>query len=183
MSLTVTQSNGGNFKPHPEGIHPAICVDVVDLGMQEQTFQGQTKIVQKCKIIFETEQETDEGVKMTISKNFTLSLHPKASLNKFLSKWRGKDIGEGENIDLEKLIGVCATLVIAENQNPATGKRYTSIDAISKPTKKIVASGNYNAAETRKRLAEWAAKNGKTIVETKPQPSDNDGGNVDDVGF
>jgi len=37
----VLQCNeGGNFEPHPEGIHPDVCVGVLDLGLVETEFQG-----------------------------------------------------------------------------------------------------------------------------------------------
>ena len=39
MSNMVLQCNeGGNFEPHPEGIHPAVCVDIMDLGLVETEF-------------------------------------------------------------------------------------------------------------------------------------------------
>ena len=31
MSMVLQCKDGGDFKPHPEGIHPAVCVDVIDL--------------------------------------------------------------------------------------------------------------------------------------------------------
>jgi len=188
MSLTLTQNSGGNFTPHPEGIHHAVCVDVIDLGFQNQTFQGETKVVQKIKVVFETECKTEDDKAMTISKNFTASLHPKATLNKFLSKWRGKEIADGENIDLQKLISASCTLVISESTNELTGKKFTGIDAVSKPTKKLTPSGDYNAETTRKKIFDWMAKNGTVIAapqqkQSQAEPSDNDGGNVDAPGF
>ena len=57
MSNLVLQCKESNdFKPHPEGIHPAICVDVIDLGLVETDFQGQKKMVNKVKLVFESEQ-------------------------------------------------------------------------------------------------------------------------------
>src|SRR6185369_5138571 len=68
-------------KPHPEGIHPAVCVDVIDLGLVEVEFQGQRKIVNKVKVMFETEQKGEDGKNCNVSRNFTASLHPKAKLS------------------------------------------------------------------------------------------------------
>ncbi len=157
MSLTLRSKAGGDFVPHPEGIFPAVCLDVIDLGLQPQEFNGEKKSVQKIKIIFETNQKGADGKEMSISKNFTASLHPKAKLNAFLSKWRGRPIAEGEDIDLTKLPGASCTLVIGKGVNTA-GKEYTGIDAISKPTQKLTPSGNYDQADTRKRVLEWADK-------------------------
>ena len=158
MSNMVLQcKDSGDFKPHPEGIHPAICVDVMDLGLVETEFQGQRKLVNKVKLVFESEQKTEEGKHCTVSKNFTASLHPKAKLAEFLGKWRGRPVVPGETIDLAKLPHACCTLVISHQQNKA-GKTYASIDAVSKPTKKLTASGGYDPAAARQRSAEWKAK-------------------------
>ena len=156
-NLTLTSKDGGDFKPHPEGIHPAACVDVMDLGLVETEFQGQKRMVNKVKLVFESEQRGEDGKPCTVSKNFTASLHPKARLAEFLGKWRGRPVVPGETIDLAKLIGASCTLVISHQQN-MVGKTYASIDAVSKPTKKVTPSGTYDAAATRQRYADWKAK-------------------------
>jgi hypothetical protein len=163
-NLTLTCKDSGDFKPHPEGIHPAICVDVMDLGLVETEFQGQRKIVNKVKVVFESEQKTEDGKNCIVSKSFTASLHPKAKLAEFLGKWRGRPVLPGETIDLARLLGACCTLVISHQQN-LVGKTYASIDAISKPTKKLAMSGHYDPAAARLRYAEWKAKQGNGRVE------------------
>ena len=158
-NLVLQCKESSDFKPHPEGIHPAICLDVIDLGLQETEFQGERRMVNKVKLVFESEQKTDDGKACTISKNFTASLHPKAKLAEFLGKWRGRPVLPGESIDLAKLIGACCTLVISHQQN-MVGRTYASIDAVSKPTRKVVPSGTYDPAAVRQRIAEWQAKQG-----------------------
>ena len=159
MSLVLESKAGGDFKPHPEGIHPAVCVDVIDLGLVETDWQGERRLVNKVRLVFETEQRNEEGKNCIISKSFTASLHPKAKLSEFLGKWRGRPVLVGESIDLAKLIGAWCTLVISHQQN-AVGRTYASIDAISKATKKVVPSGHYDPALARQRIAEWKAKQG-----------------------
>jgi hypothetical protein len=157
MALVLESKAGGDFKPHVEGIHPAVCVDVIDLGLVETEFQGQRRLVNKVRLAFETEQRNEDGKNCVISKTFTASLHPKAKLAEFLGKWRGRPVVPGETVDLAKLIGACATLVISHQQN-MVGRTYASIDAVSKPTKRLVASGGYDPALARQRIAEWKAK-------------------------
>ena len=53
---------------------------------------------------------------------------------------RGRPVLPGETVDLGKLIGACCTLVISHQQN-MVGKTYASIDAVSKPTRKVAPSG------------------------------------------
>ena len=156
-NLTLTCKDSGDFKPHPEGIHPAVCVDVMDLGLVETDFQGVKKMVNKVKLTFESEAKGDDGKPCTVSKNFTASLHPKAKLSEFLSKWRGRQVAPGETIGLDKLIGASCTLVISHQQN-LSGKTYAAIDAVSKPTKKVTPSGTYDPAAARQRYADWKAK-------------------------
>jgi len=148
---------GGDFKPHPEGIHPAVCVDLIDLGVVESEWQGQHRLVNKVRLVFESEQRGEDGRNCIITKTFTASLHPKAKLSEFIGKWRGRPVVPGESIDLAKLIGANCTLVISHQQN-MVGRTYASIDAVSKPTKRLVASGSYDPALARQRIAEWKAK-------------------------
>jgi hypothetical protein len=157
MSLVLESKAGGDFKPHVEGIHPAVCVDVIDLGMVETEFQGQRRLVNKVRLVFETEQRNEEGRNCSITKTFTASLHPKAKLADFLGKWRGRPVVPGESIDLAKLIGANCTLVISHQQN-MVGRTYASIDAVSKPTKRLAASGQYDPEKARQRIAEWKAR-------------------------
>jgi len=157
MSLVLESKVGGDFKPHVEGIHPAVCVDVIDVGLVETEWQGQRRMVNKVRIAFETEQRNEDGKNCIITKTFTASLHPKAKLAEFLGKWRGRPVVPGESIDLSKLVGANCTLVISHQQN-MVGRTYASIDAVSKPTKRLVASGSYDPALARQRIAEWKAR-------------------------
>jgi hypothetical protein len=157
MSYVLQSKAGGDFKPHPEGIHSAVCVDVIDLGLVETEFQGQRRLVNKVRLAFETEQKNEEGKNCIITKTFTASLHPKAKLADFLGKWRGRPVVPGESIDLAKLVGANCTLVISHQQN-MVGRTYASIDAVSKPTKRLVPSGSYDPALARQRIAEWKAR-------------------------
>jgi len=166
-NLTLTCKDGGDFKPHPEGIYPAVCLDVMDLGLVESDFQGQKKMVNKVKLTFESEAKSDDGKPCTVSKSFTASLHPKAKLSEFIGKWRGRPVTPGESINLQQLIGACCTLVIS-HQKSMTGKTYASIDAVSKPTRKVTASGNYDPAAARQRYADWKAK--QTAAPAAPAP-------------
>ena len=151
--MKITNSSTSTFAPCPEGIHSAVCVDCIDLGMKESQYGPKRKM----RITFEIEQRMENGKPFSVSRSFTASLHAKATLSNFLSKWRGRPVGEGEEIDFDKLIGACATLVVSHMVGE-TGKSFACIDAVSKPTKKLAASGAYDPAAARKRIEEYAAK-------------------------
>ncbi len=158
-------------KPHPEGIYSGVCVDIVDLGLVETEFQGQKKLVPKLRLFFETEYRDETGKAGLISKTFTASLHQKARLSEYIGKWRGRPVVPGESIDLAKLVGANCTLVVSHQQN-LVGRTYAAIDAVSKPTKKVAPSGQYDPAETRRRIAEWKAKEaGQPMAAVAPTPA------------
>jgi len=175
MSLVLQSTVSSDFKPHPEGIHPAVCVDVLDLGMVESEYKGQITMKRKLRVVFESEQALEDGRRCTIGKRFTASLHPKSRLAEFLGKWRGRPIVPGETIDLAKLIGASCTLVISQ-QTDLSNQVYAAIDAISKPTKKVTPSGQYDPAAARQRMAEAKAKAGQAglaynVRGTAPAPA------------
>jgi hypothetical protein len=163
MSNMVLQcKESGDFKPHPEGIHPAVCVDVMDLGLTESEYQGKKRMVNKVKLVFESEQMTDDGKRCTVARNFTASLHKKSKLAEFLGKWRGRPVLPPEKVHLAKLLGESCTLVVSHQQN-LNGKTYASIDAVSKPMRKLAPSGHYDPAVARQRYAEWLARQAQPV--------------------
>ncbi|MEI8290260.1 MAG: hypothetical protein WCH99_12385 [Verrucomicrobiota bacterium] len=170
MSLTLTNTKGGDFTPHPEGYHGAVCIDVMDCGMMETSFQGVKKMVHKLKLVFESEAVTEKGVRCTIQKVLTASLAPKANLAKLLGTWRGRPIAEGEKIDLNKLIGTSCAILVSHQKSPDGTKIYANIDAITKPIKVVIPSGTYDPVAARQRFADWKAKNGLPPMPT-PQPA------------
>ena len=149
--------NSGQFKPHRPGIFPAVCVDMIDLGVMASEYQGEVRMMHKLKLVFETEELTEDGRRCTVSRIYSASLHPKAKLAGVLGTWRGRPVVPGERIDLKKLVGACCTLMVSHQTNMA-GKTYASIDAISKPTRKVTPSGGYDPAAAREKIGEWLAK-------------------------
>lgn len=152
----ILQAVANDYVPHPEGIWPAVCVDVIDLGEQATEYQGQKRMVHKVRLVFESESITQDGRRMTVSRTFSASLHSKAKLAEFLGKWRGRPVVPGETIDLDKLLGASCTLVVSHQQGKNGVDIYAHIDAISKPTKKVSPSGQYDAKAARERLREFA---------------------------
>lgn len=151
MPLVVSRDSSQNFTPAPPGAHPGVLVDVVDLGLQEVTFQGKTKIQPKCKLVWEIEAKQENGKPFLTQKRYTLSLFDRAALYKDLKAWRGgKEFSEEElkGFDLERLIGVPCLLFIAHEERD--GKTYANVTAISKPgAVKLTPSGTYIREQDR----------------------------------
>ena len=122
--MTSIIANGGNDTPsYPTvsvGVHKARCVRVIDLGTQQNDYQGQISWKRQVMLIWEVPSETDnKGEPLTISKFYTLSLNEKANLANDLVSWRGRPFTETEKkaFDISKLAGVPCTLNVIMNKN------------------------------------------------------------------
>jgi hypothetical protein len=106
MGVKVT---GNVTRPAPQGVHQAVCVDVVDLGMVESNFNGEKKLQHKVKVVWQINELNEEtGRRYVVSKRYTASLHEKSSLRKDLQSWRGRPFTPEElrGFDLDILIGL-----------------------------------------------------------------------------
>ncbi len=103
MAIIAKSGGGGNFKPAPTGVHTAVCVDVVDLGMKPTPWGDKHKI----RVVWQIEELMDNGKPFLVSKPYTLSLNEKANLRKDLESWRGRPFTEQESdgFDVEAVIG------------------------------------------------------------------------------
>jgi hypothetical protein len=136
--LPKPSESQGDFETVPEGTHVARCLSIVDMGMQATSFtddKGNPKPPQhKVRIAFELCYEQDSKARpFVVSKQYTVSMHEKASLRKDLEAWRGKSFSKEEldAFDLSKLCGV-ACMVTVKHKASADGSRtYANIAAIS----------------------------------------------------
>ena len=122
--MTSIIANGGNDTPsYPTvsvGVHKARCVRVIDLGTQQNDYQGQISLKRQVMLIWEVPSETDnKGEPLTISKFYTLSLNEKANLANDLVSWRGRPFTETEKkaFDISKVAGKPCSINVILNQN------------------------------------------------------------------
>jgi len=140
MGFVVSDTGGGDFKRVPPGVHIGRCFRLVDLGTQEETYEGETKLMRKLCIYWELHGEAEDGTPlmldsgepMTIWKEFTASLGKKANLRATLEAWRGKPFtdDEAKGFDVSKLIGAYCMLNVTHKQSQA-GKTYAAISSIT----------------------------------------------------
>ena len=100
---------GADFEPAPAGLHQAVCVGVLSIGTQPS---GQYEPKQKVCLRWEIEPRMNDGRRFLVQSMYTFSLHEKASLRRMLEGWRGKKYREGEDVNLEAVVGKPATLHI-----------------------------------------------------------------------
>ncbi len=111
---------GGGFAPHREGQFAMLCVDVVDLGTNVETYAGQEpREVAKVALVFASgERQTlvPESELTLVTTEMTNSANEKANLRKFLEAWRGKPYSPDQaaaGLPLAKLHGKFALISIA----------------------------------------------------------------------
>ena len=131
----VKNENGKDFAPAPEGVHQAVCVDVVDLGWLEVTYAGQTSKKHKINIAWQIAEDREDGKPYLVFKRYTLSLHEKATLRKDIESWLGKRFGHSGGFDVETLIGKNCMLNVTHN--PVGDKVYANVVSVMPLHKKL----------------------------------------------
>lgn len=206
MIITQQETNS-EFKPVPPGMHLARCYRLVDLGTQKGTYQGVVSYKRKVMVQFEIHGEDDNGNKlvtskgepMSISKNYTKSIHENARLTIDLQSWRGVAFtaDERKKFDLSKILGAWAMISVAKSAGD-DGKEYTNIVTINPVPSSIKKAGlpeGFNEAEEYeiaihnpalfesfgdklkdkiKSSPEWQEKNGKVEQKTESEDYEND---------
>jgi len=132
----IAKTNKKEFTPAPEGLWPAVCVDVIDLGNQKTPW-GEAHKVEVRWMLEEKDPKTQKA--FMLFKRYTLSLHEKANLRRELETWRGRKFTteELEGFDLEKLLGVNCQLQVIHNVKDE-GDVYANVQAIVPPARGVV---------------------------------------------
>ena len=130
----VVGYTGKDYEPAPEGLWPAVCVDVVELGEQPNHYGGPPRDMLRVHWEISEMDDTRDGdpVPFQVVRRYTASLHPKSNLSKDLERWRGKPFTEEERqgFDVEKLIGANCQILVAHNHVDG-GKTYANVQAIT----------------------------------------------------
>ena len=163
MSLIA---KGKTYTPAPEGLWPAVCVDVVDLGMVDGPWGSK----HQCRVAWELAVTMADGRPFTANKRYNISLHEKSTLGKDLKAWRGRAFTADElaGFDLEKVIGAPCQLVITHTEKD--GIVYGNVTAVMKadPKTRLTPTGKYIRVKDREGY------------EPPPMPGTNRGPDEDD---
>jgi len=121
------------FTPAPAGTHQAVCVDVVDLGMIERSYQGHSKTIPAIKFVFQINRLNPENNRRFAvhSARLNNSLDPKASLRKIIEAWDGPLSPEAakNGFDLDEYIGRNCLLSVVHFEKEGTV--YANIGSIT----------------------------------------------------
>lgn len=181
----LTLSYEDPLEPCPEGKTPLLCVDVVPVEPEEQTYDGVTKLYEKIVLVFQafpidedsgTQLRDSKGAVFQVERKFTKSLAPQAALRAALEKWRGRDFTPEElkSVSLAKLRGVPAWGTIIHNT------RFVNIqdiepylDANGKPLPAPKAE-SYTRRNYKRR------PKSQTVAQSAQSQANSPGGNIND---
>jgi hypothetical protein len=149
--IAESTGNGGNFTPIEAGTYVARCYSMIHIGTSEEDVMGVKKMQNKVRITWElpTElkvfKEENGEQPQVVSKEFTLSMHEKSSMRKFLQSWRGKQFTEDEAkaFDITVLLGKPCMLSIIHKVSK-NGKTYVEIASVSTLPKGMVCPEQIN---------------------------------------
>lgn len=124
----IAREPESKFTPAPEGLHAAVCCDVVDLGLLDDGYGMKHKVEIWWQLDF-VNADTDK--RFLVRRRYTNSLSEKANLRKDLEVWRGRKFTpiELQGFDLEKLIGVCAQVQVVHRITDE-GKTFANVQAV-----------------------------------------------------
>lgn len=131
-------SNYKGFDPIEAGTHPAIFVRRIDLGTQEDIFQGHSSFIRKVLLGFEvptaryTNDDGEEHPRI-MYREYTESMGPKAWLRKHFESWRGKAYTPEEietEVDIDKALGRPALITIVHKVGKSSGRTYGELVSI-----------------------------------------------------
>lgn len=119
MDYTGGSSNGG-FKQPKTGLQVARIYKIIDIGTQEDEFDGEKKKARKVVMFFELAQKMDDGRPYSIFKEYNQNISAKnATLRKHLESWSGKKMTP-ESIkafDIKVLLGKACMVNLVLNAN------------------------------------------------------------------
>jgi hypothetical protein len=116
------------YSPCPEGLHQAVCVDVVDLGTMVTQWGDKPKV----RIVWQVDEiDPATGRRFDVRGMYTLSLSDKATLRKQLESWRGRKFTplELRGFDLENLVGVNCQLQVIHHISDE-GRTFANVQTI-----------------------------------------------------
>ena len=125
MTPIIAKDNRRDFRPAPEGLHSAVCVDVVDRGIQTSQWGTAHKVELRWQI---NEINPDTDRRFVVMRRYSLSMNEKSTLSQHLEAWRGRPFTKQERagFDLEGLIGNCCQVQLVHYTTP-DGTTYANV--------------------------------------------------------
>lgn len=141
----VVKGTTSTFTPAPAGTHSAVCVDVIDLGIQQTSFGEK----HRARFVWEIDETNPEfGAPFLVFATMNVSLHENATMGELLRRWRGRDFTaeELEGFDIENVLGAACLLTVEHNTGSDGVTVYANVSSavpLAKGMAPLEPSGNY----------------------------------------
>ncbi len=142
---------------HPRGEVPAVCVDVIDLGLQKNSFKPEAEPERRIRIVWETAKKRTNGKHFTVSKTCKLSLYDgsgggnAAGLYLILSTWLGPS-WDGR-FNSKDIVGKDCSLFISQEKakfdKNKTIAKILSVNPLDEGQRPHIPSGDYKRWEEK----------------------------------
>lgn len=126
MSLIIKE-DPSEYPLCPDGLHSAVIVDAVDLGMQASPWGEKHKL----SIVFETQLTNEDGNHYILASRYNWSLHEKSNLRKDLERLLGKKFTHEElleGFDLNSIVGMSCNILVVHHKTE--DRTYANIESI-----------------------------------------------------
>lgn len=147
--VIAKESAASKIPAHPSGQFAARCIDLIDYGLVEMTWQGTTKKKHRVCLRFWCGQRGQDGdgkdIPLWVDTWYTLSLDDRGKLRPFLQAWRGQAFTADElkGFNVAVLVGKDSMLQVS--QTVKDGRTYTNIDSIMRLPKGMEGPGDLAA--------------------------------------
>jgi hypothetical protein len=147
MSLTLSAVSKST-ETVPAGTCAARCYQIVDLGHQTTSFEGEVKVVPQVRITWELAELMADGRPFSISREYTATFGPKGNLRKMLEAWRGRPFTAEElnSFSLENVLGAPCMLSVVHKPSKDGTKMYANVGSVVALPKGMVCPELFNPA-------------------------------------
>ncbi len=134
------------FPTAPEGTHPAVCVDEIDLGKVTSIYNGEERLRHMVRLVWQIDEQITDvearqfqmepGSRYVVKQDYTASLDEKAKLRKHLQSWRGRAFTPEElmGFDLESVVGASCMVSVVHNAGRKGGV-FANVEGVMKTVK------------------------------------------------
>lgn len=131
MAMLLTKSEAKDFKPAPEGTHSGVCVQIIDMGIQETNFGPKRQV----RLAFEIDELMENGEPFLIAANLTAVMNEKSNLYKLLCGWFGRSAIESAlangGLDMKRFLGKPAMVNVSHSKSADGTRTYANIASLS----------------------------------------------------
>ena len=133
--MKMKPNAGGTFEVPSEDNHRAAIVALVDLGTQDEDYQGQRSQKRKILVVWELlDEQQSDGRPHLLARSYTASLNEKAALRKLYEAVRGK-VENDREVDLTEMLGLPVMLDVRHSAGKED-KVYAKVEGVT-PASKI----------------------------------------------